>query len=815
VTVAGRDDDMLRLITVIDHQRRELDRIRAVAAGESVVAMARGALMERLGLSSAESASQLAELSAATGTSPAEMAAAVLAGALSDGDAFPDAGPAQALAVANQVRQAGPPRARALMAEAAAELAADGAELVAMVAGQVLEPLGASAVALWLLEASGGLTLLGAAGMQAGEVSRWQHIPPQFDCPAQRVAHGDADLWWPAGRPAGDCAPVTAMPGGARAVLALRQRNGELLGVLETSWPAPLPANATLPANAPLPANASLPANAPLQAFAPEVRQRLQSLAAGCARVVGARLAHGSLAAAQPKEAVFTLLDSLADSVLVIQAVRDDAGPVRDFSIEHVSPGFCDPEGRTGLDLSRRTLLEAYPASIAGSGLFARASQVLADGVPQYVPGPLGRSLATGLPAAQADGEAALADLRAARFFDGVIFTWHRAGAPGQLARIGDNAQRLGRLGGWEENLVTGTVRWTESAFDLFGLAPRPGAEIPLAELHSYVMAADKQAVKRFRQSLTEQREALTATFRVIHPNDQRIRQIRVFAEPVVDAAGSVVALHGAVQDVSAHYHTQVALAATRDQLADSEQRVAEEHLLALRLQQAIMPPDEQPIEAAGIDVAVRYRPVGEGHLVGGDWYDTLVLPGKDVLLVVGDVAGHGIDAVTGMVAARNSLRGLAITGSGPAELLRMLNGVMCELTSGVVGTVVCGLYNPDTHVLRWARAGHLPPVLVHGGTAAELPLPGGVLLGMDSDAEYEEETQLLRSGDTLLLFTDGLIERRDKSIEDVLADLVAVAAQPGDGAGELTAAVQADRIMASAVSDTGDDACLVAVRIR
>ena len=133
-------------------------------------------------------------------------------------------------------------------------------------------------------------------------------------------------------------------------------------------------------------------------------------------------------------------------------------------------------------------------------------------------------------------------------------------------------------------------------------------------------------------------------------------------------------------------------------------------------------------MEAAGIDVAVRYRPVGEGHLVGGDWYDTLLLPSQDVLLVVGDVAGHGIDAVTGMVAARNSLRGLAITGSGPAELLGMLNGVMCDLTSGVVGTVVCGLYNPDTRVLRWARAGHLPPVLVRGGTARELPLPGGVL---------------------------------------------------------------------------------------
>jgi serine phosphatase RsbU (regulator of sigma subunit) len=263
----------------------------------------------------------------------------------------------------------------------------------------------------------------------------------------------------------------------------------------------------------------------------------------------------------------------------------------------------------------------------------------------------------------------------------------------------------------------------------------------------------------------------------------------------------------------------------TRDQLADTEQRVAEEHRLALRLQQAIMPPDEQPVEAAGIDVAVRYRPVGQGHLVGGDWYDALLLPDQRVLLVVGDVAGHGIDAVTGMVAARNSLRALAITGSGPGELLRMLNGVMCDLTSGVVGTVVCGLYDPETSVLRWARAGHLPPVLVRGRTACQLPLPGGVLLGMDPDASYEEATQPLAPGDTLLLFTDGLIEQRGESIVDVLADFVATVA-PASGTGDgaaggtepgagPTAAEQADRILASAVSDTDDDACLVAVRIR
>src|SRR5580658_5388502 len=794
VSVADSTDDLRRLAVVVDRQRRELDRLRAAAAGEAVVSMARGALMERLGLSSAEAASQLAELSAATGIPLAEMAAAVLSPDSVTGGDGPDApGLAGEPTGADAPGGARGGAGHGLhLTEAAAELAADGAELASTVAGQVLAPLGAVTVALWLLEADGALSMLGEVGLSSSEASRWRHIPPQLDGPVQRVARGSADLWWPAGLPSGDHVPVTGAPGGARAVLALRERHGELLGVLEASWPEPV------------------------DEFASDVSPRLSALAAGCARAISARLAHGSLAAAQPKAAVYPLLDDLADSVLVAQAIRDDAGRVADFSIEHASPGFRDPAGRTAADLARLTLLEAYPASVSGQGLFARALQVLADGVPQHVPGPLSES------AAAAD-QVPLADLRVARFFDGVICTWHGEDPAGPLAALPDHAQRLGRLGGWEENLVTGVVRWTDSAFELFGLRPRPGAEIPLADLHSYVMAADKPVVKRFRQRLPERREAATATFRVVHPEDRSIRQIRVFAEPVTDAGGTVVALRGAFQDISTHYHTQVALAATRDQLADSEQRVAEEHLLALRLQQAIMPPDEHPIEAAGIDVAVRYRPVGEGHLVGGDWYDTLVLPGRDVLLVVGDVAGHGIDAVTGMVAARNSLRGLAITGAGPAELLRMLNGVMCHLTSGVVGTVVCGRYSPATRMLRWARAGHLPPVLLRGGnrshpgTARQLPLPGGMLLGMDPDAAYEEASEPLERGDTLLLFTDGLIEQRGESIDDVLGDFVTIlgsGALDARGNRRLTAAAQADRVLARAVSDTADDACLVVVRI-
>ena len=255
---------------------------------------------------------------------------------------------------------------------------------------------------------------------------------------------------------------------------------------------------------------------------------------------------------------------------------------------------------------------------------------------------------------------------------------------------------------------------------------------------------------------------------------------MRAFAEPVTDQAGTLVAVRGAYQDVSADYHTQVAFAATRDRLADTEERAEEEHRLALRLQQAITPRAAEPVEIPGLDVAARYRPAGPGNLVSGDWYDTVPLPGGEVLLVVGDIAGHGIDAVTGMVALRNCLRGLAITGAGPAALLGWLNEVACHLTDGIIGTVVCGLFDPADRTLRWSRAGHLPPLLVRDGVARELPLPIGVLVGADPASRYHEVTTALVPGDALLLFTDGLIERHDEAIDDSLKTLLPPGQRPG-----------------------------------
>jgi PAS domain-containing protein len=516
--------------------------------------------------------------------------------------------------------------------------------------------------------------------------------------------------------------------------------------------------------------------------FPDPLRQQAGDLARACAQLLSARVARGELTLVRSRPALRGLLGGLLETVLVASAVRDSAGQVTDFRIDYAT-GDAAGQNPTG-----RTLMEAYPVAAVAGGVLDRAVQALATGQPQYLPGPV-------TPAGEVTG--AISDVRIARFFDGVVITWRIATEADRLTALLGQIQRLGRIGGWQENLLTGRPDWTDAAFALFGLPAREGTAIPLADLHSYVIGADVPAVREFRDTLLRTGRPASATFRIVRADDGSVRQIRVFAEPVLGPAGSAESVRGAFQDITTEYQTRVVLAATQDQLADSEHRAEEEHLLALRLQRAILPPSAEPVEAAGIEVAVRYRPAGPGHLVGGDWYDTLLLPSKDVLLVVGDIAGHGIDAVTGMVAARN------------------LNSAICHLIDGVVGTVVCGLYRPSERILRWARAGHLPPVVIRDGRATTLPLPHGVLLGSDPDARYEEFTTPLAIGDTMLLFTDGMIERRGTPINEALEEFARRAAQPFQTMPQPPAARLADHVLAHAASDTGDDACLVAVRIR
>ncbi|MFE2282106.1 SpoIIE family protein phosphatase [Streptomyces sp. NPDC059454] len=769
-----------RLAATVDRLTREVRAAQAEAEGRALIELAKGILVERLGCGPSQAARQLAELTEQAGTTQLEFAVEVINQAARDRmsevtDAF--------LAATRAAEEAGPDAAAVrLRAAESGVLAADDTQAVAeSLLAQALRPLGAVAVAIWAAGADGSLTLAGSAGFSPAEAARWYYVPPDVATVA-RCGLAERDGLWITSLAERGLPSVGRHhhPDGGRAAVPAGT-GGRVYGVLEIVWPAPLPEQP------------------------PQIVRQVEALAELCAHTLETYTVPSG-PAQQPRvlpdaAELMDLADGLYDPALVLVPHLDAHGNLLDFRIQHVNSRFLDPAGRPRAMVSGALLLEAYPMAAGDSELFQRIERVYATGEPFRARRMNLTALVDQVPLA------AVADISVSRHGSGILFIWRIEDETARLASLLQHAQRLGRIGGFEENLLTGEITWNGQLFDLYG-RPESSLPVPLEELPAHAHPDDAVTIGRFLRTLLHHRRPASAAFRLQRP-DGVTRHIRVVAEPVLDTDSRLLTIRGAYQDISAQHWTEVALAATRDQLAHTEQHASERDRLALQLQRAIMPPTQAPLQVQGLDVAVRYRPAETEQLVGGDWYDAVVLPSRLVLLCVGDVAGHGIEAATSMVVLRNALRGLAVTGAGPGQLLSWLNIVTHHLTGGVTATAVCGLYDPASRTLRWARAGHLPPVLVRGSKAAPLPLVSGMLLGAVPEAAYEESEVRLAAEDNLLMYTDGLIERRDRSVEESLTHLLTTAAAAPD-----TLDQRLDRLLTYSRSDTDDDTCIVGIRV-
>ncbi|WP_433917789.1 SpoIIE family protein phosphatase [Streptomyces canus] len=777
----GQSSPVGRLAATVERLRREVRAAQAEADGRALIELAKGILVERLGCGPAQASRQLAELTVQAGVTPLEFAVEVINQA--SRDRVSEVTSAFLAATASADPPDGHSSAVRLRTAESGALAADDTQAVAdSLLEHALTPLGAEAVAIWALGADGSLALAGSAGFSTAEAGRWRHVPPGVTTVARRGLTERSGEWI-------RCLSETGLPsigqhyyrdGGRVAVPA--ETGGRIHGVLEIVWSAPLE---------PPPA---------------AIVRQIEALAELCAHTLETNALPHPDDATNPRvlpdvSELMDLADGLHDPALVLVPHLDSDGHLVDFRIHHVNSRFLDPAGRPRGVVSGALLLEAYPMAAGHSELFERMERVYATGEPFRAHRMRLTALVDDVPLA------AVADINISRHGGSVLLIWRIEDETARLASLLQHAQRLGRIGGFEENLLTGEITWNGQLYHLYGKQVSDPA-VRLEDLPAHAHPDDAVAIGRFLRTLLHQRRPASTAFRLQRP-DGVTRHIRVVAEPVLDSAGQLYVVRGAYQDISAHHWTEVALAATRDQLAHSEQQASERNRLTLQLQHAIMPPTRAPLEVPGLDVAVRYRPAETQHLVGGDWYDAVVLPSRLVLLCVGDVAGHGIEAATSMVVLRNALRGLAVTGAGPGQLLSWLNMVAHHLTGAVTATAVCGLYDPENNTLRWARAGHLPPVLVRGSDAAPLPLVKGLLLGAVPDATYEEHEVQLAVDDTLLMYTDGLIERRDRSVEESLAQFLTVArAVPP------TLDQQLDRLLTHSRSDTDDDTCIVGIRV-
>jgi serine phosphatase RsbU (regulator of sigma subunit) len=241
---------------------------------------------------------------------------------------------------------------------------------------------------------------------------------------------------------------------------------------------------------------------------------------------------------------------------------------------------------------------------------------------------------------------------------------------------------------------------------------------------------------------------------------------------------------------------------------ASLEAELARERRVALELQRAILPLHDQPFGLPGLRAVVRYLPASRASRVGGDWYITAEMPTGKVLIAIGDVAGHGLAAAAGMARLRGALTGLAITGAPPERLVGWLNALVHHVAPEHTASVVAGYFDPASRVLTWAQAGHPPPVLVRGSWARPVDPPSGILLGA-GNAPYQAATLALDPGDVLLLYSDGLIERRDRSIDEGLATL----ANAARGLADPERAVAAI-LAALGSTDPEDDSCLLALNV-
>ncbi|MEC4575799.1 SpoIIE family protein phosphatase [Streptomyces sp. CMAA1738] len=765
----------------MERLREEALEAQSAADGRALVELAKGILVGQLGCGPAEASRQLGKLAEQSGTTLLALAVDIINQAARD-RVSEVAQEFLATAVEEPAREAAP-AIRMRAAESRVLAAGDTQAVAAALLENALAPLGAHGVAIWLTGADSSLTLAGQAGFTPQDADRWRYVPPEVaTCARLALTHRELSVVTSLSQASLPTIGRRQHPDGGRVVIPAGT-GGRIHGVLEIGWPQPLPPQ-------------------PVQ-----IIRQLEALAELCAHTLEEQnppsSPHTSGAAHHAAlDELADLAGHLDDTVLVLAPVLDTDGRLTDFRIHHVNNSFIDPAGRPRSMVTGRHFLEIYPAAAEDGGLFDKLERT-------YATGEACQALRTTLTTFV--GEVPLttvADVRITRHGCALILIWKIEDEKARLANLLQHAQRLGRVGGFEQNMHTGEISWNEQLFALFGL-PITATPVPLEDLAAHAHPHDVNSIGRFLRTLLHSRRESSVEFRLQRP-DGITRHIRMVAEPVLDDQGHLYSVRGACQDVSSQHWTEVALAATRDQLADTEAEAADRNRLALQLQHAIMPPAPAPLDVPGIRIAVRYRPAESQSLVGGDWYDSVVLPNGKILLSVGDVAGHGIQAATGMVVLRNALRGLAVTGAGPAQLLAWLNRVAFHLTSHLTATAVCALFDPKARTLHWARAGHLPPVLIRGTQAQSFPLNAGLLLGALPDATFAEEEVQLEADDILLMYTDGLVERRDIDVTDSLAQLLTVASRSAD-----TLERRLDSVLTYSASDTDDDTCLIGIEVR
>lgn len=291
---------------------------------------------------------------------------------------------------------------------------------------------------------------------------------------------------------------------------------------------------------------------------------------------------------------------------------------------------------------------------------------------------------------------------------------------------------------------------------------------------------------------------------------DTTVDRQQILAIPLISRGGTLGVLAAeppagsfGAEDVAAF----IELARLTAAATDNALRYEHEHDIAQLLQRAML----TRLPAGGrLELTARYLPAEAGLNVGGDWYDAFARPDGDMMAVVGDVTGHGLQAAALMGQLRTTLRAYAMDAGGPGEVLTRMHRLLSHLQPDDLATAVLAQVSADG-MLRWANAGH-PPPLVRAPDGTVTPLEGhDFLLGMPLEGAALQEFGIRpEPGSVVLFYTDGLIERRGVPLGDCIDRLARAFRRAAGGLDAM-----ADQVLAEMLRDSAreDDTCLLMFR--
>ena len=318
---------------------------------------------------------------------------------------------------------------------------------------------------------------------------------------------------------------------------------------------------------------------------------------------------------------------------------------------------------------------------------------------------------------------------------------------------------------------------------------------------------ADIAGGDEFANTVADSREAMLAQ------DDPDAEAGALIGVPLLaegEVTGVLVARAAPPREFGGEDLTLLRLAAERVGLAIAHARVYErEHRIAETLQRSLLP-DRLP-ELPGLDVAARYLPAASEAEVGGDWYDVIPIAGGAVGLVMGDVAGKGLAGASMVGRLRSALRAYALEGHDGARVVERLNRLLwTEAEASQMATMLYVIVDPAASAVRWVNAGHPAPLMIANGEPRFLQGAGSVPLGVLPFPTYAEVSAPMEPGSTLLLYTDGLVERPGENIDDGMARLAARVREGPEDPDELC-----DHLLATLVPAGGatDDVALLTLR--